>query len=58
MMKKHGREDAVLSVAQWSFDHRVLTLPLYRTGPGHKRHAKTLNAYYKLLYSEPSSVTV
>ena len=50
-MKTQGREDAVLSVAQWSLDHSVLTLPLIRNGPVHKRHAKMLNRYFRLLYS-------
>ncbi|KAI0692691.1 hypothetical protein C8T65DRAFT_730476 [Cerioporus squamosus] len=54
MMKKPVPRDIVLSVAQWSLDHRVLTLSLLRKGPVHKRHTKVLNRYFKLMYPLPS----
>ena len=53
-MKTQGGEAAVLSVAQWSLDHSVLTLPLTRDGPVHKRHVKTLNRLYRLRYPGPN----
>ncbi len=40
----------VLSVAQWSLDHRVFTLSLLRRGAVHRRHVEMLNRYYTLMH--------
>lgn len=53
MMKKPKLAKIVLSVAQWSLDHHVLTLSLLRRGPVHRRHVEMLNRYYKLMHPIP-----
>lgn len=57
-MKRPELNDIILSVAQWSIDHHVLTLSLLRRGPVHEWHVEMLNPYYRLMYpmSSPQEV--
>ncbi|RDX40632.1 hypothetical protein OH76DRAFT_1490120 [Lentinus brumalis] len=53
-IKRPELNDIILSVAQWSMDHHVLTLSLLRRGPVHEWHVEMLNPYYRLMYPMPS----